>query len=135
MTSGRLATRGEIDMLISFDCPQCGVRYKVDESRAGQSASCRNCSAEIRVPVPPPNFDPGQDVSVAVQHADPVTPFGTADNISERTDAISQHIEKFIGPAPMVFQELVPDVISIDVHHVPPTPNRNFHTLIIYFRR
>lgn len=117
-------------MLISFGCPQCGVRYKVDESRASQSATCRNCSAEIRVPVPPPNFDPGQDVSVAVQHADPVTPLGTADHDSDRTNAISQHIEKFIGPAPMVFQELVPDVISIDVHHVPPTPKRNFHTLI-----
>ena len=44
-------------MLISFECEQCGRRYKVDESKVGQSATCRDCSGEIRVPVPGPETE------------------------------------------------------------------------------
>ena len=43
---------------------------------------------------------------------------------------ISDHIERHIGPIEMVFHELVSDHIHVDVHHVAPSKERPWHTLI-----
>lgn len=43
---------------------------------------------------------------------------------------ISDHIERHVGPIAMVFHELVSDHVHVDVHHVAPTAERPWHTLI-----
>ncbi len=48
----------------------------------------------------------------------------------ECIEEISDHIEQHIGEIDMVFHELVSDTVHIDVHHVKPTEDRPFHTLI-----
>ena len=48
----------------------------------------------------------------------------------ECIEEISDHIEKHIGEIGMVFHEVISDTVHIDIHHVKPTPNRPFHTLI-----
>ncbi len=48
----------------------------------------------------------------------------------ECIEEISEHIEKYIGTIDMVFHELISDTVHIDVHHVKPTKDRPFHTLI-----
>jgi hypothetical protein len=45
-------------------------------------------------------------------------------------EQISDHIEKHIGKVDSVFHEIISDAVHIDVHHVPPTPERPFHTLV-----
>ncbi len=117
-------------MLISFQCEQCGTRYKVDETRAGQSGKCRKCGSDLRVPVPPPPIERSPSGTAILRHAEREKPFELATGDEETIDAISDHIERHIGPAPMVFHELVSDLVHIDVHHVPPDADRDFHTLI-----
>ncbi len=48
----------------------------------------------------------------------------------ECIEEISDHIEKYIGQIDMVFHELISDTVHIDVHHVKPTPERPYHTLV-----
>ena len=48
----------------------------------------------------------------------------------ECLEEISDHIEQYIGPIDMVFHELVSDTVHIDIHHVKPTEQRPFHTLV-----
>jgi hypothetical protein len=48
----------------------------------------------------------------------------------ESIEAISNHIEKTIGPIEMVFHELVSDQVHIDVHWVKSTPERPFHVMV-----
>ena len=127
---GVRANRRTMTMFIAFDCERCGTNYKVDESRAGQSAKCRNCSAMLRVPVPPPPVEFTESGVPVMRHTERTKPFEFAPGDSDNIEAIGRHIEQFIGPVPMVFHELVSDLVHIDVHHVPPNPGRDFHTLI-----
>lgn len=48
----------------------------------------------------------------------------------ECIEEISDHIERYIGDISMVFHEIVSDTVHIDVHHVKPTKERPFHTLV-----
>lgn len=52
--------------------------------------------------------------------------FGDCENI----EAISSHINQYVGHPAMVFHELISDLVHIDVHWVKPTRKHNFHTLI-----
>ena len=49
---------------------------------------------------------------------------------SDLIEAISEHIERHIGPIAMVFDEVDSDELHIDIHHVAPAPDRPFHTLV-----
>jgi len=48
----------------------------------------------------------------------------------ECIEEISDHIERNIGKIDTVFHEIISDTVHIDVHHVAPTDERPFHTLI-----
>jgi hypothetical protein len=48
----------------------------------------------------------------------------------ETAAAVLEHIREHIGPVDTVFHEIESDTIAIDIHHVPPTPARDCHTLI-----
>jgi Suppressor of fused protein (SUFU) len=48
----------------------------------------------------------------------------------ECIEQISNHIEQYIGKINSVFHELVSDTVHIDVHHVMPTQDRPYHTLV-----
>ncbi|HEX4590357.1 MAG TPA: suppressor of fused domain protein [Gemmataceae bacterium] len=45
-------------------------------------------------------------------------------------DAISRHVGRYVGKVEHVFHEIVSDLVHIDVHLVPPQPNRDFVTLV-----
>lgn len=45
-------------------------------------------------------------------------------------DAVSEFIEKHLGPVAHVFHEIVSEHVHIDVHVVAPRPERNFWTLV-----
>lgn len=117
-------------MRIAFDCENCGTNYRVDAARAGQSGKCRQCGAAIRVPVPPPPPETSESGSPILRHAERAKPFEPAIGDGEHIDSITEHIERHIGAVTMCFHEIVSDLVHIDVHHVPPEPGRDFHTLI-----
>lgn len=48
----------------------------------------------------------------------------------ECIEQISEHIERHIGKIDTVFHELLSDTVHIDIHHVLPTNEKPFHTLI-----
>ena len=48
----------------------------------------------------------------------------------ETAAAVLEHIRAHVGSVDTVFHELESDNIAIDIHHVPPTADRECHTLI-----
>lgn len=48
----------------------------------------------------------------------------------ETAAAVLEHIRTFVGPVDTVFHEIEADGIAIDIHHVPPSAERNCHTLV-----
>lgn len=117
-------------MQISFECESCGRRYKVDEAKVGQSAKCRDCGADFRVPVPAPPIEESPSGSPIYRHEDRERDFELATGDEETIDAITAHIEKHIGEIDQVWHELVSDLVHIDVHQVPPSEERPFWTLV-----
>jgi hypothetical protein len=52
--------------------------------------------------------------------------FGDAGTIG----AVSRHVGRYVGKVEHVFHEIVSDLVHVDVHLVPPQPNRPFVTLV-----
>ena len=44
--------------------------------------------------------------------------------------AVARHIDRHIGPVHFVFHEATSRLVHIDIHHVAPTEERPFHTLV-----
>ena len=63
-----------------------------------------------------------------IHHGDPVA--GTPASRSESACEIDTHIEKHLGKPTLVLHELASRHVHVDVHIVPPGPDRDFHTLI-----
>lgn len=117
-------------MQISFECENCGRRYKVDESKVGQSAKCRDCGSMIRVPVPAPPAEESPSGQPIYRHQDRGRDFEPAVGDEETIEAITAHIEQHIGEIDKVWHELISDLVHIDVHQVPPSDDRPFWTLV-----
>lgn len=45
-------------------------------------------------------------------------------------DAISEHIEKYVGPIKSVFHEIISDKVHVDVHWVEPSEEQPFNILV-----
>lgn len=63
------------------------------------------------------------------RHGEP-KPFEMAIGDSENIHAISEHIERWVGPPATVFHELISDKVHIDIHIVGPTERHPFYTLV-----
>lgn len=74
-----------------------------------------------------PQVSPGG--SVLYQHTRRV-PFEMAIGDHNVIEAVSAHIEAHIGTVESVWHELISDLVHIDVHHVKPTAERPYHTLV-----
>jgi hypothetical protein len=57
-------------------------------------------------------------------------PFEPAFGKPEHIERIEGHITRHIGEPSVVFHEIISDLVHLDVHIVPPRPDRNFYTLI-----
>ncbi|MGZ0167529.1 MAG: suppressor of fused domain protein [Planctomycetales bacterium] len=96
----------------------------------GQSAKCRDCGAEIRVPVPAPPVEESPSGSPILRHEDREREFEVATGDEETIDAITAHIDEHIGEIDQVWHELISDLVHIDVHQVPPSEDRPFWTFV-----
>lgn len=50
--------------------------------------------------------------------------------IEDQMEKIEEHIHKYFGEPASVYHELASDLIHLDVYHIKPNENRNFHTFI-----
>jgi hypothetical protein len=57
-------------------------------------------------------------------------PFEPVPGKAEHIERIADHITRHIGEPSLVFHELVSDLVHLDIHIVPPRPDRDFYTLI-----
>lgn len=64
------------------------------------------------------------------RYNEPVPESGLAHGDEALIEAISEHIERHIGPVHMVGHEILSEYVHIDVHHVLPTEERPFHVLV-----
>lgn len=64
------------------------------------------------------------------RHKERTKPFDFAVGEEENIEEISSHIERHVGPVNTVWHELISDLVHIDVHHVEPSEERNFHVLV-----
>ncbi len=49
---------------------------------------------------------------------------------AEAGERIGTHIEAYVGSIDGVFHEIASDIVHVDVHHVTPTDQRPYHTLV-----
>ena len=57
-------------------------------------------------------------------------PFEPAHGDIQHIQLIERHIEKHLGEPELVFHEIISDLVHIDIHIIPPRPERNFYTLV-----
>lgn len=116
-------------MTIIVKCFECDKRYRCPDERAGKRFKCRECETILTIPEPdePPRSDDGTAI---LRHEARDRDFQIATGDDENIEAISNHIERHIGPVEMVFHEIISDLVHIDIHWVKPTKDRPFHTLV-----
>lgn len=111
-------------MSLAVSCPHCHKAYTLAETLAGKRVRCRVCQAEIVVPpavVPPPVVEKSGSGASVYRHQLPTAPPEIVVQGTPFLPQISKHIERTIGPAPMVFHEIISHTIHLDLHVVPPT--------------
>lgn len=116
-------------MTIVFRCDNCDQSYRVPDEKAGRKAKCQKCGADLLVPAPPDveKLPSGGEV---LRHKPRERDFEMAVGDDETIEAISRHIEEYVGEVDGVFHEIVSDLVHVDVHIVRPTDQRPFHTLV-----
>ncbi len=117
-------------MTMIIRCHECRKRYRVPDSRAGKRVKCKECGAFIHIPPPDDEQPTAEDGTAIYRHEHRDRDFEIAVGDSENIEAISDHVEKHLGPIKQVFHELVSDMVHVDVHWVKPTKKRPWHTLV-----
>jgi predicted Zn finger-like uncharacterized protein len=116
-------------MTIILRCFECEARYRVRDERAGKRVKCKQCGTILQVPPidEPPQSPDGTNI---YRHEARDREFELAVGNEKHIEAISAHIERYIGDVDMVFHEIISDLVHIDIHWVQPTSDRPTHTLI-----
>jgi hypothetical protein len=57
-------------------------------------------------------------------------PFELALGDVQHIQMVEGHIAKYIGQPASVFHEIISDLVHVDIHFVPPTPARNYISLV-----
>lgn len=116
-------------MAIVFRCENCGRRHKVGEEKAGTRAKCSDCGEHMTVPAPH-EVEELPSGGVAYRYKERERDIAPVVGDGENIEAISDHIEQYIGEIETVYHELVSDIVHIDVHMIAPTDERPFYTLV-----
>lgn len=64
------------------------------------------------------------------RHQPRTKPFEPVIGDEQHIEKLSQHIAQHLGEPATVFHEIISDLVHIDIHIIPPRPDRNFYTLV-----
>jgi predicted Zn finger-like uncharacterized protein len=119
-------------MPIGIKCEKCGQGYRVKDELIGKRVKCKQCGHTFVVPDPadPQTPEVSESGAPILRHQPRERSFEPPVIRSESAEQLEDHIRKYVGKVESVFHELVSDIVHIDVHWVPPTPERDFHTLV-----
>ena len=117
-------------MTIIIRCFECEKRYRVPDERAGKSIKCKSCGTILHVPAPDPEQPTAKDGTTIFRHELRDRDFEIATGNEQNIEAVSNHIERHIGPVEMVFHEIISDLVHVDIHWVKPTKKKPWHTLV-----
>jgi hypothetical protein len=65
-----------------------------------------------------------------LRHSAREKPFEFAPGDPTHMELVEKHIARHFGEGGWVFHEIVSDLVHIDLHFIPPTPERNYHTVV-----
>lgn len=112
-------------------CPSCAEPFRLPEDAAGKRARCRACNGTFVVISDDSPIDESHDnASTVIRHQPTERDFELAFGDEESIEAVSSHIERYIGPIENVFHEIFSDLIHVDIYCVAPSTDRPFHTLV-----
>ncbi len=112
-------------------CPRCAEPYRLPATATGKRARCRACGEAFVVsPSTAANPAPSVEVGQVIYHQDRRRDFELAIGDTDSLNAISEHIERHIGPIHSVFHEIISDLVHIDLHWVKPSAERPWQTII-----
>lgn len=117
--------------MIPVACPHCDKKYNIKDAFSGKKVRCKVCAKSFLVPELPDDREYSPSGTEIIRHEaaqarEPEMAFGDEKLIH----AISDHVSKHLGPTPMVFHELVSELVHLDVYHVKPAGERQCHTLV-----
>lgn len=115
-------------MPFAFRCPHCDTGYNVKDELAGKRTKCKKCGQEMLLEPPQAEVTPGG--STMFRHAAREREWEPAAGDTDLIEAIDAHITRHVGEVETVFHEVISDIIHVDVHVVPPTPERNWYTFV-----
>lgn len=114
-------------MPFKFVCPHCGAGYNIKAKLAGERTKCQKCGGAITLT--PPEEETTEDGTPIYRHVARDREFEPAFGEVESIEAISDHMEKHIGPVESVFHEIISDLVHLDVHWIAPTVDHPWHVL------
>jgi hypothetical protein len=65
-----------------------------------------------------------------LHHGERKVPFTPSAGDSALIEAVSDHVERWLGPIASVFHEILSDLVHVDLHWVRPTERRPWNTLV-----
>ncbi len=117
-------------MTLIARCHECQKRYRVPDDRAGKRVKCKQCGTIFDVPPPDDDAPTSEDGTAIYRHEYRDRDFELAVGDEQNIEAVSNHIERYLGKVESVFHELVSDLVHIDIHWVKPNKKRPWHTLV-----
>jgi hypothetical protein len=121
-------------MSIHIECSQCGKCYNAKDRYAGQRVRCKVCGEGIDVPNLAGNgagpIERSRSGSPIYRHTARKQALEPAAGDSEVIEAIGHHIRTHIGEVSHVFHELVSNLVHVDLHCIPSSDDRPYHTLV-----
>ena len=78
----------------------------------------------------PEEIETSESGSPIYRHKPRDEQFQFVDQDTEALEKIEEHIGRYIGGQGMVWHELIPGVVHVDIHMLPPTAEHPYHTLV-----
>lgn len=126
----RFPLNPEVDVIA---CPACNAWNSGPKGTNFSAFTCFECKASLDVSLPTPGIGKAASDStpsrIILHPAEKkVIQPGAMDDVMQA--GIEEHITRLLGPISRVYHEIISEQVHLNVLHVAPTAERNYHTLV-----